>query len=113
MLRFEKILCPVDFSEYSVKAYKYARSLAQHYAANLLLQQVIQPLTSTCPCYAFPDPINEVFRNLETSAGQRRQESGHFTRGPVAGKVLRKTLWGARRWRAGGIYESTCHNLLN
>lgn len=74
MLRIEKILCPVDFSEYSLKAYDYAQSLAQHYGAKLLLQHVVQPLTSTYPYYAFPDAINEVFWNLETSAGQKLSE---------------------------------------
>jgi nucleotide-binding universal stress UspA family protein len=74
MLRIEKILCPVDFSEYSLKAYEYAQSLAQHYEAELLLQHVIQPLTSTYPSYAFPDALNEVFWNLETSADQKLSE---------------------------------------
>jgi nucleotide-binding universal stress UspA family protein len=74
MLRIEKILCPVDFSEYSVKAYAYARSLAQHYGATLLLQHVVQPLTSTYPYYAFPDAINEVFWSLESSAEQKLSE---------------------------------------
>ncbi len=74
MLRIEKILCPVDFSEYSAKAFDYARSLAQHYGAALLLQHVVQPLTSTYPYYAFPEAINEVFWQLETSAEQKLSE---------------------------------------
>jgi len=74
MLRIEKILCPVDFSEYSLKAYEYAQSLAQHYEAKLLLQHVVQPLTSTYPYDTFPDAINEVFWNLENSAGERLSE---------------------------------------
>lgn len=68
MLRIEKMLCPVDFSEYSHKALEYAQSLARHYGASLLLQHVVQPLTSTYPYYAFPDAINEVFWNLESGA---------------------------------------------
>jgi nucleotide-binding universal stress UspA family protein len=74
MLRIEKILCPVDFSEYSLKAYEYAQSLAQHYGAKLLLQHVVQPLTSTYPYYAFPDAIDELFWNLEASADQKLSE---------------------------------------
>lgn len=83
MLRIEKILCPVDFSEYSAKSYDYAQSLAQHYGAKLLLQHVVQPLTSIYPYYAFPDAINEVFWNLETHAGERLSEfaSAHRTDG--------------------------------
>ncbi|HUX09220.1 MAG TPA: universal stress protein [Terriglobia bacterium] len=74
MLRIEKILCPVDFSEYSAKAYDYAQSLAQRYGAKLLLEHVIQPLTSTYPYYAFPEAIEEVFWNLETRAGEQLSE---------------------------------------
>lgn len=74
MLRITKILCPLDFSDYSVKAYDYAQSLAQHYGARLLLQHVVQPLTSTYPYYAFPDSINEVFWNLDTHAEKKLDE---------------------------------------
>ena len=74
MMRIEKILCPLDFSEYSAKAYDYAQSLAQHYGARLLLQHVVQPLTSTYPYYAFPDSINEVFWNLDSHAEKKLAE---------------------------------------
>jgi len=71
MLRFEKILCPVDFSEYSARAYDYALSLAQHYEAKLFLQHIVQPLTSLYPYYAFPNSVNEVFWDLESHAKER------------------------------------------
>ncbi len=71
MLRIEKILCPVDFSEYSAKAYDYALSLAQHYGAKLFLQHVVQPLTSLYPYYAFPDAVNEAFWGLESQAREK------------------------------------------
>jgi len=74
MLRIEKILCPVDFSEYSVKAFEYAQSLAQHYGAKLLLQHVVQPLTSLYPYHVFPDTFNQVFWKLETSADTKLSE---------------------------------------
>jgi len=74
MLRIEKILCPLDFSEFSVKAYDYAQSLAQHYGAKLLLQHVVQPLTATYPYYAFPDTINEAFWNLDSHAEKKLDE---------------------------------------
>jgi nucleotide-binding universal stress UspA family protein len=74
MLRIEKILCPLDFSEFSVKAYDYAQSLAQHYGAKLLLQHVVQPLTATYPYYAFPDAITEAFWNLDSHAEKKLDE---------------------------------------
>lgn len=74
MLRIEKILCPVDFSEFSAKAYQYAQSLATHYGAKLFLEHVVQPLTAAYPYYAFPDSWNETFWNLDASAQEQLHE---------------------------------------
>ena len=41
-IRIERILCPVDFSEVSEKAYRYAQSIASHYRAKLILQHVVE-----------------------------------------------------------------------
>jgi nucleotide-binding universal stress UspA family protein len=41
MPQLKSILCPIDFSEFSVKAYDYAQSLAGHYKAELLVQHVL------------------------------------------------------------------------
>jgi hypothetical protein len=38
MVEIEQILCPVDFSAFSARAYDYARSLGRHYQAKLFLQ---------------------------------------------------------------------------
>jgi len=40
MQQIERILCPIDFSEFSETAYDYAQSLAWHYKATLFLQHV-------------------------------------------------------------------------
>lgn len=42
MLEIKLILCPVDFSEFSVRAYCYAQSLAEHYRSKLVLQHVVE-----------------------------------------------------------------------
>lgn len=68
MLKMERILCPVDFSEFSVKAIEYACSLARHYGSKLYLEHVVQPLTAAYPYYAFPDSVNQVFWNLNADA---------------------------------------------
>lgn len=112
MRRIGKILCPFGSSEYSLKAREYALSLAQRDGAKHFFSTLSRPPAFTCPCYAFPDPINEVFQNLETRAGQGRQGFGHFTMGAVARKVLRKAFGGAAMAR-GGICESPCPKLLN
>jgi nucleotide-binding universal stress UspA family protein len=53
MLRLKSILCPIDFSEFSIKAYDYAQSLAAHYRVPLLLQHVLYaiPPFYTDPAY--------------------------------------------------------------
>jgi nucleotide-binding universal stress UspA family protein len=42
MLEIKLILCPADFSEFSIRAYHYALSLAEHYRAKLVAQHVIE-----------------------------------------------------------------------
>jgi nucleotide-binding universal stress UspA family protein len=42
MLEIKLILCPIDFSEFSVRAYHHAVSLAEHYQAKLVAQHVIE-----------------------------------------------------------------------
>jgi nucleotide-binding universal stress UspA family protein len=74
MLKINRILCPVDFSDFSAKAYEYAHSLAQHYGAKLFLEHVVQPLTSAYPYYAFPDSVNEIYWNLNADAEKRLKE---------------------------------------
>jgi hypothetical protein len=36
VLEIKLSLCPIDFSEFSIKAYHYARSLAEHYRAKVV-----------------------------------------------------------------------------
>jgi nucleotide-binding universal stress UspA family protein len=42
MLEIKLILCPVDFSEFSIRAYHYALSLAEHYRAKLVAQHIME-----------------------------------------------------------------------
>jgi nucleotide-binding universal stress UspA family protein len=42
MLEIKAILCPVDFSEFSVRAYHHALSLAEHYRAKLVAQHIVE-----------------------------------------------------------------------
>lgn len=44
MLKIERILCPVDFSEFSETAYDYAHSLARHYHATLHVLHVVRSI---------------------------------------------------------------------
>src|SRR5215472_5001754 len=68
-MNFERIVCPVDFSEYSGKAYDYAYSLAKHYGAKLFVEHVVQPLQAAYPYYAFPEAtLRDTCSQLSTDA---------------------------------------------
>jgi len=64
----------MDFSEFSVRAYSYAQSLAKRYAAKLYVEHVVQPLGTAYPYYVFPDTVNEIYGNLTDEAKQHLQE---------------------------------------
>jgi nucleotide-binding universal stress UspA family protein len=40
--RIERILCAVDFSHFSARAYAYAQSIAGHYRAKLVVQHIVE-----------------------------------------------------------------------
>jgi nucleotide-binding universal stress UspA family protein len=42
MLKIKLILCPVDFSEFSRRAYHHAQSLADHYRAKLVAPHIVE-----------------------------------------------------------------------
>ena len=42
MPEIKRILCPIDFSEFSASAYLHALSLERHYRAKLFVQQVVE-----------------------------------------------------------------------
>lgn len=42
MLEIKLILCPIDFSEFSARAYRHALSLAEHYRSRLAVQHVVE-----------------------------------------------------------------------
>src|SRR6202047_2055815 len=41
-MEIKLILCPIDFSEFSARAYQHALSLAEHYRAKLVAQHVVE-----------------------------------------------------------------------
>jgi nucleotide-binding universal stress UspA family protein len=43
MLELKVLLCPVDFSEFSIRAYEHALSLAEHYRSKLMVLHVVEP----------------------------------------------------------------------
>ena len=74
MPKIERILCPIDFSEFSEKAYDYAQSVAWHYGATLFLQHVIDSLAPPFHRNPFPDSYNEICQALRAGAERQLQE---------------------------------------
>jgi nucleotide-binding universal stress UspA family protein len=70
MPRLKSILCPIDFSEFSVKAYDYAQSLAWHYKAELLVQHVLY----SSPAFYTDAAYKEICGKLRTDALRNLRE---------------------------------------
>jgi len=74
-MNVERIVCPVDFSEYSGRAYDYAYSLARHYGAKLFVEHVVQPLQAAYPYYPFPEAaLEDTWSHVCTQAEKGLQE---------------------------------------
>ncbi|HSP07487.1 MAG TPA: universal stress protein [Acidobacteriota bacterium] len=73
MHRFRKILCPVDFSEYSALALRYASALARESQAQLLVYHLIPDLTQAIS-YLEGNYLGTVNEALAASAGTRTEE---------------------------------------
>ncbi len=72
MPQITSILCPVDFSEFSVNAYQYARSLAWHYKAGLLLQHILFPL-GPVGYDSNTDPYEKMCQKIRSEAKEKIQ----------------------------------------
>jgi nucleotide-binding universal stress UspA family protein len=71
MLEVRRILCPIDFSEFSVRAYRYALSVAQHYRARLVAQHVVE--LWRYPSVGFAASA-EVYEEFSQALHQKAQE---------------------------------------
>lgn len=74
MPKINAILCPVDFSEFSIYAYEYAQSLAWHYKATLFLQYVLYSPKPMEWWNAYPDSYEESCRRERADLEQQLQE---------------------------------------
>jgi nucleotide-binding universal stress UspA family protein len=100
MLKIERILCPVDFSEFSIRAYEYAHSFARHYGAKLFIQHVAEPFLPIHHSYVSQPVIDQAysqqlaeaeqkFRELTTQRNRGEVETDVvLERGPVADSIL-------------------------
>ena len=68
-MKLERILCPLDFSEFSTRAFEYAQSLAGRYKSKLLLEHVLHLAFSAYPSYIDAEAIDKVSQGLQLLPG--------------------------------------------
>jgi len=75
MLGIKLIVCPIDFSEFSIRAYHYAVSLAEHYRAKLVAQHIVEPWRYPYADYAASQgDYQEFWRALREGGEERLRE---------------------------------------
>src|SRR5215469_10206297 len=88
MTKFERILCPVDFSEFSAKACEYAYSLAKQYQATLFLQHAVQPPQVLYEYGAFPTPDISMYTASQEAETRLSEFARSHGRSGVAPKLV-------------------------
>lgn len=92
MLGIKRILCPVDFSECSAKAYEYAHSIARHYGAKLFVQHVAERVITPFDGYEPQNQFEELYAHQSDEAQKRYRELA----GSVADGVEQEFVF--QRW---------------
>jgi len=69
-LEIKLILCPIDFSEFSERAYEHALSLAEHYQAKLVAQHVVELWRHPSASFAASGGLYEEFRQVLLETGE-------------------------------------------
>lgn len=100
MLRFAKILCPVDFSEHSKAALAHAEEVARKFGAELTLLHVVEPILYPV-AYGLP-PVSPV--DYEQAARDSADKALAGLAGEVGGRGLRAHA----RVEAGAASQRIC-----
>lgn len=101
MLTIERILCPVDFSEFSDRACDHAHSFARHFDAKLFVLHVAEPFVPMDPSSISPSLVDQVYAQNIADAEEKVRELAErqnwndvehevvLERGAVADAILR------------------------
>jgi len=89
-LEIKLILCPIDFSEFSERAYHHALSLAEHYQAKLVAQHVIELWRHPSASFAVSWELYEEFCQAlrETGEEQLQQFAKNHTHGEIQPELM-------------------------
>ncbi len=90
MLKIERILCPVDFSDASGLAYDYAQSFARRYDSTLYVEHVVEPFGSRYGYLSMGEATSEVRAGLDSQARGELEEfiSTHRRNGRIPEAVV-------------------------
>src|ERR1700752_833462 len=70
MIEIKLMVCPVDFSEFSIRAYRHALSLAEHYRAKLVAQHIVEVWRHPSASFAASAALyDEYCQNLRVDQG--------------------------------------------
>jgi len=72
MLKIKLLLCPVDFSEFSARAYRYALSVAEHYGAKLVVQHIVELWRYPSAGFAASAALYDEFRQAVCESGKEQ-----------------------------------------
>lgn len=72
MLEVKRILCPVDFSEFSVRAYRHALSLADHYRSKLVALHIVEVWRQASASFAATVSLYEEYRQSLLGSGKEQ-----------------------------------------
>lgn len=105
MLKIERILCPVDFSEFSETAYDYAHSLARHYEATLLILHVVRSIAIDPTLMASP-MVEDVYSRQAADAKTKIEKLAQ----KQAGEPVRSQITVQLGFAAGSILSFARQN---
>jgi nucleotide-binding universal stress UspA family protein len=75
MLEVKRILCPLDFSEFSMRAYRHALSLAEHYRSKLIALHTVEVWRHPSASFAVTaDLYDEYCQSLRGRGEEQLQE---------------------------------------
>jgi nucleotide-binding universal stress UspA family protein len=85
MLEVNRILCPLDFSEFSVRAYRHALSLAEHYRAKLVAQHTVEVWRHPSASFAVTADLYDEY--CQTLCGSGKEQLEEFVKNYTSNEV--------------------------
>jgi len=74
MIEIKLIVCPVDFSEFSIRAYRHALSLAEHYRAKLVAQHIVEVWRNPSASFAVSANLYDEYSQVLRGNGKEQLE---------------------------------------